>query len=1302
MGPPKTGKSTLIKSLVKKYTKHSLQEVTGPVTVVTGKNRRVTFFECPSTDVNAMMDLAKIADLVLLTVDASFGFEMETFEFLNILQVHGFPRVMGVLTHLDSIRDGKKERRVKKTLKQRFWVEIHQGAKLFYLSGTINGQYLKREVHNLALYISRIKFRPLTWRSAHPYCLIDRVEDITESALVQEDSTIDRTVALFGFLRGSHLKENQRVHIAGVGDFHMNAVIPLPDPVPLPETDPEKRKMKRTLNAKETLLYAPMAQVGGIVYDKDAVYINLPKVHFTKPELLLAADRKDTDGEIVPLEPLDRDDDDDDNEYDDDDSNNSDNQDSDAEVAMGRVKGSKANLLRSSDGVALMKSLQNTRKGMDEQLSNRGLSLFHGGKSIKDKDAAKLYRRSNEDDNEEDDELSDDSDQANNIRRLHNKIRERIETDNTGRSRRRAVFENDEELDSDEDDNEDDYDEEGDSEDDSDEYSEDDTDDDEEGDLDDDENDHSFRHSNVAKWKTNLVDRAEEALQNRRKHAPNIMELVYGSTKKDDSDNDSDASSDGSELFKIRKAGQNKSTSNGSKSTRSLDSGQKVRSSSDGSSTGNSILELAFDENAEDCTLRGLESNTNTYDIWNSNNSLRKQTRNRFVTGDWGGKRLTKESRPNDGSSNDGTDDDDDTDNDDNDSEVYGDFEDLEGNNNTQMDKSSRKCLDDDDDDDGSRSGSNSSSSYDSDESDEDNDAPREREFVTSTRDYAAERQKAAEEKARMKADFDAEYDRRKHRSGDRDGNNNGKADEDQEGGETTTGNINPYRIADELLEDTPETKALKARLNVQSEINKMEFANIPEAIRNRMTGYQSGMYVRIEISGVPVEFITNFRPNLPVLLGGLLPQEEGLTLIRMRIKKHRWHPRILKANDPLIFSIGWRRFQSLPLFSTQDDNERHRYLKYTPDHMHCFATIYGPATPPNTGVVAFQTLSNSTSAFRITGTGVVLELDSSMRIMKKLKLTGVPHKIYKNTAFIRGMFNSELEIARFEGASIRTVSGVRGTVKKAVKDGPTGTFRATFEDKILMSDIVFCRTWVPVEPKRFYNPITSLLDNPVDSKARKERNAAPTGDSQGFGEAEDSDNERSNKNSINRNHGKDSNDDDDDERNNHTTITSSTTTTRNGNADGLILMRPVREIRHELGKSVVIKPDSLYTPIERPEVRQFNPFHIPRSVAASLPFASKPKQQKPKSNSGKDYFNKRAVIMSKEEREEHNLMQRVFTVAKEKESKAKAIDKANAIVYQKKKAVLEAERQDRMKGERKRKYRQEGLRELNKRGRQE
>jgi len=157
------------------------------------------------------------------------------------------------------------------------------------------------------------------------------------------------------------------------------------------------------------------------------------------------------------------------------------------------------------------------------------------------------------------------------------------------------------------------------------------------------------------------------------------------------------------------------------------------------------------------------------------------------------------------------------------------------------------------------------------------------------------------------------------------------------------------------------------------------------------------------------------------------------------------------------------------------DVNHRNRMIKYTPDHMHCQAMFYGPITPPNTGFIAFQTLSNQVPTFRVSATGVVLELDQSVSVVKKLKLTGHPYKIFKNTAFIKDMFNSRLEVSKFIGAAIRTVSGIRGQVKKA-EGSPEGAFRAGFEDKILKSDIVFLRTWYPVQLTRFYNPVTSRL----------------------------------------------------------------------------------------------------------------------------------------------------------------------------------------------------------------------------------
>ena len=45
----------------------------------------------------------------------------------------------------------------------------------------------------------------------------------------------------------------------------------MPDPCPLPSTI-----KRRSLNDKDRLIYAPMADVGGLLFDKDAVYIDIP------------------------------------------------------------------------------------------------------------------------------------------------------------------------------------------------------------------------------------------------------------------------------------------------------------------------------------------------------------------------------------------------------------------------------------------------------------------------------------------------------------------------------------------------------------------------------------------------------------------------------------------------------------------------------------------------------------------------------------------------------------------------------------------------------------------------------------------------------------------------------------------------------------------------------------------------------------------------------------------------------------------------------------------------------------------
>jgi ribosome biogenesis protein BMS1 len=84
-----------------------------------------------------------------------------------------------------------------------------------------------------------------------------------------------RSIALYGYVRGIHLRNLSAIHVPGVGDMRIKSISALADPCPLPTN----QKAKRNLNEREQVVYAPLSGLGGLLYDKDAVYIDTGGSH---------------------------------------------------------------------------------------------------------------------------------------------------------------------------------------------------------------------------------------------------------------------------------------------------------------------------------------------------------------------------------------------------------------------------------------------------------------------------------------------------------------------------------------------------------------------------------------------------------------------------------------------------------------------------------------------------------------------------------------------------------------------------------------------------------------------------------------------------------------------------------------------------------------------------------------------------------------------------------------------------------------------------------------------------------------
>lgn len=339
----------------------------------------------------------------------------------------------------------------------------------------------------------------------------------------------------------------------------------------------------QTLNKKDTKLYAPLSNVGLVSFDKDAVYIDIGKVNYTK--------KKDLD---LPR-----------NE------NGQDNPEEEEESSEDEY--------HSDAPAGLLKSLQDVT-GVDEKMKYSTLKLFKGSKAVKAK---------NEEEEEQDNNAKNSKRRpVDDVYELANSFRRRFDgMDEDDDGEEGSGSESGSGSDSDQDDKSVDsisgaeIEQDGN------------VSNDDSGSDSDSGSDDELKEGQKETWRTSIAQQAAMNYLRRERSVTNLQQLVYGTVTKgsnfvseDDgsaSENeDSDDESSDEEFFKLRDKNAQKADSK--KATGGTDS----------------LDQIELGENDSSRTLLHGDSTGFAFDMnaWlqEGGDCLIERIRDRFVTGNWG------------------------------------------------------------------------------------------------------------------------------------------------------------------------------------------------------------------------------------------------------------------------------------------------------------------------------------------------------------------------------------------------------------------------------------------------------------------------------------------------------------------------------------------------------------------------------------------------------------------------------------------------------------------------------------------
>ena len=228
------------KALASNFDTQSCANVGSHLTGTVQKFKQRMTVLAASRDVDSVLDLARVADVIVFSVSAIEEIDDKGQLFMSLIRAQGVPSHAHVVVGLEKIAQ-KNRNDVRKYLLKKAQENFPQEEKVFPITSV-------SEEANLVRHVVNMKRKALTWRDMHPYILANEI------GFDQGSEASTGTLRVTGFLRGRPLSANGLVHIQGYGDFQIEKIVSAADPCPLGKSRCNMEEDEEVLDVPDPML----------------------------------------------------------------------------------------------------------------------------------------------------------------------------------------------------------------------------------------------------------------------------------------------------------------------------------------------------------------------------------------------------------------------------------------------------------------------------------------------------------------------------------------------------------------------------------------------------------------------------------------------------------------------------------------------------------------------------------------------------------------------------------------------------------------------------------------------------------------------------------------------------------------------------------------------------------------------------------------------------------------------------------------------------------------------------------------